>query len=94
MLDGGGHAMTTLSVTLSESLKEFVEAQAAAGNYASAGDYVLALLREAQKRQAWAKVEALVLEGLNSGEAVEVTEEYWEAKRRRLGERYPEANNP
>lgn len=86
--------MTTVSITLSDSLKEFVEAQVATGNYASAGDYVLALLRAAQKRQAWDKVEALVLEGLNSGETLEVTEEYWEAKRRRLGERHPEANDP
>jgi hypothetical protein len=34
------------------------------------------------------ELEALALEGLNSGESIEVGEKYWEEKRRRLVERH------
>jgi antitoxin ParD1/3/4 len=86
--------MNTLNLTMSDSLKEFVEAQAAAEGHSSAGEYVLAVLREAQKRKAWERVEELVLEGLNSGPAIVPDEAFWEAKRRRIIERYPEAAGP
>lgn len=83
--------MTTLNLTLPDSLKEFVEGQVSAGRYSSANDYIQALLREDQKRQAWQEVEALVMEGLNSGEPIVADEAFWEEKRRRLLERFPEA---
>lgn len=86
--------METVTVTLSGSLKEFVEDQVGAGKYQSAGDYITALLTEAQERKAWDKVEALVLEGLNSGDGIVVSEEFWEKKARRLNERYPEVKDP
>ncbi|HLW66666.1 MAG TPA: type II toxin-antitoxin system ParD family antitoxin [Gemmataceae bacterium] len=81
----------TFQITLPDSLKEFVEGQLAAGAYSSASDYILALLHEAQKKQAWEKVESLVLDGLNSGEPVEVNPEWWEEKHRRLKDTHPEA---
>jgi hypothetical protein len=34
------------------------------------------------------ELEALALEGLNSGESIEADEKYWEEKRRRLMERH------
>ena len=86
--------MTTLYVNLPDTLKEFVETQVASGGYGSANDYILTLLREAQKRQAWDRVEALVVEGLNSGEPFAATKQHWEEKRQRLEERYPEAKEP
>jgi antitoxin ParD1/3/4 len=83
--------MTTISVTVPDKLKDFLDAEVAAGGHASAGDYVLALLNEARKRKAWDKVEELVMQGLNSGPPIEATREYWEEKIRRFKERYPDA---
>jgi len=40
------------------------------------------------------KLEALLLEGLNSGEPIEITPEYWEKKRRQLIERHAEKDGP
>jgi antitoxin ParD1/3/4 len=73
--------MTTLSLTLTDSLKEFVETQATAAGFASPSDYVEALLREAQKRQAWVKVEALIVEGMQTP-ARGMTSADWEQLRR------------
>ena len=47
--------------------------------------YVERLVRAEQ--QAEDELEALALEGLNSGEPIEVEPGYWEDKRRRLDER-------
>src|SRR4051812_15184646 len=46
--------MNTNSLTISvpESLKAFVESQVAEGGYPSAGDYIQALIQEAQARKA------------------------------------------
>jgi antitoxin ParD1/3/4 len=84
--------MNTFHIALSDSLKEFVEAQVAAGGYPSANEYIQALLKEAQKRQAWSNVEGQILDGLKSGEPLEVSKDYWDNKRRQLQQRYPEAN--
>lgn len=44
--------MTTLNVSLPDAMKAFIESQVQTGQYASASDYIRALVREAQKRQA------------------------------------------
>ncbi len=80
-----------IQVPLTDRLKDFVEAEIAAGGHASASAYVLSLLKAARKRRPWAKVEALVLEGLNSGEPVEVTPEFWKGLRREVRERAAKA---
>ena len=58
--------MSTLELTLPDSLKDFLETQASATGYGSASEYIGALLRELQKRQAWDNLEAAALEGLSS----------------------------
>ena len=47
--------------------------------------YIERLVRADEKAEE--ELTALALEGLNSGEAVEVNADYWEAKHRRLDER-------
>jgi antitoxin ParD1/3/4 len=49
---------------------------------------VRSLLREDQKRRSQEKLEALLLEGLESGKPIEITPEYWEGKRRQLVQRH------
>ena len=69
--------MSTLNISLPEAMKAFVEEQVQSGTYGSASDYVRALIREDQKRKAEEKLEALLLEGLNSGEARAMTAKDW-----------------
>ncbi len=72
--------MTTLEISLPDEMKASVESQAAHEGYASVSDYLRALIREAQKRQAKRELEAELLEGLQ-GPATEMTREDWAALR-------------
>jgi antitoxin ParD1/3/4 len=83
--------MATLTLSLSNELNEFVAAQVAAGGYASAEAYVQALLQEARRRKAWEKLEAMALEGLNSGPPLEITEEFWKQLDRDVKKKRPKA---
>jgi antitoxin ParD1/3/4 len=81
-------SMTSLNISLPSSLKEFVENQVQESGFSTPSEYIRSLLRDDQKRRAEEKLEALLLEGLNSGEPIEITPEYWEKKRARLIERH------
>ena len=86
--------MAIHTITLPESLEEFIEAQLADGGYATPGEYLCALVADAQQRQAKGmRLEQLLLDGLNSGPSFEVTADYWKAKQRRIEERHAEAKN-
>ena len=76
--------MTSLNISLPESLKAFVEEKVRKGGYGTASEYVRELIREARKREAEARLEKLLLEGLDSGPPVEVTPEFWQRKRAEL----------
>jgi antitoxin ParD1/3/4 len=73
--------MTTMNISLPEEMKAFIEAQMGLEGYASASEYLRALIREAQKRQARQALDAKLLEGLE-GPAVEMTRDDWESIRR------------
>jgi antitoxin ParD1/3/4 len=74
----------SLDISLSGSLKSFVETQAAAaGN--SPGDYVLALIDAERQRKADEELDAALLDGLNSGPSIPVDDRYWDNERRLLG---------
>jgi len=84
-------AMTTLTISLPESLKQFVDAQIASKGYSDVSEYFRSLLREAQEREADARLEALLLEGLASGDPIPIDEEYWKnlkAKTDKIAEKY------
>ena len=65
-----------------------MEAQVKAGGYSTPSEYVRELVRRDQKQRTEERLEALLLEGLSSGEPIEITPEYWENKRRQLIERH------
>ena len=69
--------MQTMNISLPDPMKDFVDRQVASGHYSSASEYVRRLIREDEKRRAEEKLEALLLEGLNSGDPIEITPEYW-----------------
>lgn len=76
--------MTSMNISLPEELKAFVEERVARGGYSTASEYMRELIRRDQNR---ARIEARIIEGLESGPPIEIDEAYWEAKRRRLEER-------
>jgi antitoxin ParD1/3/4 len=83
--------MTTLNISLPEAMRQFVEEQVASGDYKTASHYIQELIRAAQKRaEADARLEELLLEGLDSGPGIDVTPEFWEKMRSELIERYRE----
>lgn len=86
--------METLNLDLPESMRRFVQERATEGGYGSASDYLRALIQADQQRQAQERVDALILEGLDSGEPIDITDEYWEQKKRKLIERFGEAERP
>jgi len=79
--------METMNIALPEAMKQFVQERVSEGGFSSVSEYVRDLIRADQKRTAEERVDALLLEGLNSGEPIVVTAEYWEAKKKRLRQR-------
>jgi antitoxin ParD1/3/4 len=69
--------MTTVTISLPESLKEFIDAEVQTKGYGNVSEYVRGLLRAAQAKDADARLEALLLEGLASGKDVGLTENFW-----------------
>ena len=69
--------MTTVTISLPESLRAFIDHQLATKGYGNVSEYFRSLLREAQKEEEDGRLEALLLEGLASGDDVPVTPEFW-----------------
>lgn len=82
--------MSKLNLSLPESIQAFIEQQVAKGNYGTVNDYILHLIRQEQAKIAG--VESLLLEGLDSGESMEVTDEWWETKRYELVQKIQNTN--
>ena len=69
--------MTTVTISMPESLKEFIDAEVQTKGYGNVSEYVRGLLRAAQTRDADARLEALLLGGLTSGKDIALTEDFW-----------------
>jgi antitoxin ParD1/3/4 len=59
-------AVTTVTISLPDSLKAFIDTQIATKGYGNVSEYFRSLLREAQPKEQDARLEALLLEGLAS----------------------------
>lgn len=68
----------TLNLPLPDSIQNFINAQVAIGGYSNAAEYILHLIRQEQARAL--RVESLLLAGLDSGNSVEITDDWWEQK--------------
>lgn len=67
-----------VSFPIPKELETYIQVQIQSGGYNSAADYFLALLnQDRKKKEAQAKLEELLQEGLNS-EAETVTPDYWQ----------------
>ncbi|MEH2325749.1 MAG: type II toxin-antitoxin system ParD family antitoxin [Nostoc sp.] len=80
--------MTTLNISLPDAMRAFIDEQVAKGGYSTASEYIRDLVRQAQKKADKEKLEAMLLEGLDSGELIEVTDEWWEQKRAQMMQRF------
>lgn len=82
------NATTELTISLPESMKDFIERETAEGHYATPSEYVRDLVEEALDRKNEERLEKLLLEGLDSGPPVRVTPEFWQELRAELTEKY------
>ncbi|MDY7002569.1 MAG: type II toxin-antitoxin system ParD family antitoxin [Cyanobacteriota bacterium] len=78
--------MTTVNISIPESMQEFVNQQVASGNYNNTSEYILHLIYRHQQQTT--ELETMLLEGINSGPPIEVTESWWEQKRNALVEKF------
>ncbi len=72
-----------INIDIPDEVRVYVEAQVMAGTYSNIGEYFLDLVQQDQKRKAEAKLETLLLEGIDS-QGQEVTPEYWQNLRSTL----------
>ena len=79
--------MATMTISLPDPMREFVESEVSSGNYGSASELFRELVRERQKRKNQERLETLLLEGLESGQPIEVTQDYLDARRLALREK-------
>jgi antitoxin ParD1/3/4 len=74
--------MQTMNISLPEQLKEFVDLQVGSGRYSSVSEYVRDLIRDDEKRKAQEKLEALLMEGIQSSGPTAMTRQDWDDIRR------------
>ena len=80
--------MSSVNISLPESLRAFAERRAEEQGYETVSEYFRDLILKDQQQQGDARLETLLLEGLNSGDPIEVTPEYIGAKLQRLVEQH------
>ncbi|EEA01435.1 putative addiction module antidote protein, CopG/Arc/MetJ family [Burkholderia sp. H160] len=73
--------MTTMNISLPDSLKDYVDEQVDAGGYGTSSEYVRELIRKDQDRK---RLRAMILQGATSGLAVPVDADYFESLRARV----------
>jgi len=83
--------MQTMNISLPEPLKEFVDHQIAEGRYSSVSEYIRELIRDDEKRKAESRLEALLLEGLETEES-ELTRQDFDAIRKEAVSRLKRRN--
>jgi antitoxin ParD1/3/4 len=70
--------MKSMNISLPDMMREYVEEQVNNCGYSSASEYFRELVRQDQKRKVDERLEAMLLEGLNSGTPTEMTSQDWE----------------
>ena len=75
--------MTTINLTLPDSLKDFVQEHFSSAGYDNPSDYILALIRADQRQKAQDNLEQALLKGLHSGASISVDDQFWNRLHRR-----------
>jgi len=74
--------MSTIPVDLPDDLRSYVDENAKQGGFASASEYIVALVSAASQKQN--DIEAALMSGLSSGPAEPWTKEEWQAIKNRV----------
>ncbi|HUH62451.1 MAG TPA: type II toxin-antitoxin system ParD family antitoxin [Terracidiphilus sp.] len=69
--------MTTVTISLPDSLKEFIDNEVQTKGYGNVSEYVRGLLREARAREANMRIEALLVDGLSRGTEIPLSSVFW-----------------
>ena len=70
--------MTTVTISLPETLKAFVDGQLAAKGYGNVSEYFRSLLQEAQASDEDGRLEVLLADGLaTGGDDIPLTRDFW-----------------
>jgi len=81
--------MTTLNISLPDSLRRFVEEHVERSGFSTTSEYIRHLIREARDAEVAARLEQLLLDGLQSGPAEPLEAAEWNALRLRVAEERP-----
>ena len=73
--------MSTMNISLPDSLKDYVDEQVGEGGYGTSSEYVRELIRKDQERK---RLRAIILQGATSGLTAPVDAKYFEALRARV----------
>ena len=71
--------MASINISIPQNMKEWVNLQVETGEYSSASDYFRDLVRNHQRTKEY--VDQQLLEGLNSGDSITPTNDYWKNKK-------------
>lgn len=74
--------MTQITVELPDELAIQIQSQIAQGEFNNLGEYVVYLFQQEQSQLRSTELEKMFLAGLDSGELIEITDQWWEQKRR------------
>lgn len=85
--------MSSLNISLPDSVREFVDAQVEAGGYSTANEYICELVRMAEQVMAERVLEEKLLEGIHRGEGRVMTKGDWDSLRATVRGRL-EGRNP
>lgn len=76
--------MTQLQVTLPDAATDFIAHQVATGEFGSPSEYLAFLVEQARAATARRGLEVLLDEGLDSGEPIVFTPEWWRSRKAQL----------
>lgn len=76
--------MAILNVSVPDQMKAYIDERLKEGDFSTTSEYVRGLVRDDQQRRTRERLDALLLQGLDSGEPIEVTDEYMQARREEL----------
>jgi len=79
--------MKSMNISLPDTMRDYIEEQVAQGGYSSVSEYFRELVRQDQKQRANERLQTMLLEGLNSGNATEMTAQDWEDIRQAVREK-------
>jgi antitoxin ParD1/3/4 len=72
------------AIILPDEIQSVIDAEVREHGFADAADYLATLVRQDQKRRAKDELEQYILEGIDSGDYVEMTAETWRELRLNL----------